>query len=88
MVSFKTIYNWFYAGRINASLSVLRRKGKSRLPQETREKFIIGTSISKRPKEVKTRKTVAIGNWIWSSPLAERVKGVWQLLSSERHVCI
>lgn len=80
MVSFKTIYNC-YAG------TVLRRKGKSRLPQETRGKFIIGISISKRPKEVKTRKTVAIGNWIRSSPLAERVKGVWQLLSIERHVC-
>ena len=60
MVSFKTVYNC-YAGRIDASLSVLRRKGKSRLPQETREKFIIGTSISKHPKEVKTRETV--GHW-------------------------
>lgn len=80
MVSFKTVYNC-YAG------TVLRRKGKSRSPQETRGKFPIDTSISKRPKEVKTRKTVAIGNWIRSSPLAERVKGVWQLLSSERHVC-
>ena len=87
MVSFKTIYNWLYAGRINASLSVLRRKGKSRLPQETRGKFTIDTSISKHPKEVKTRKTVAIGNWIRSSLLAKRVKGVWQLLSIERHVC-
>ena len=64
MVSFKTIYNWLYAGRIDASLSVLRRKEKSQSPLKTRGKFPIGISISKRPKEVKTRKTVAIGNWI------------------------
>ena len=80
MVSFKTVYNC-YAG------TVLRGKGKSQSPQETRRKFPIGISISKRPKEVKMRKTVAIGNWIRSSPLAEGVKGVWQLLSIERHVC-
>ena len=80
MVSFKTVYNC-YAG------TVLRGKGKSRSPQETRRKFPIGISISERPKEVKTRKTVAIGNWIRSSPLAEGVKGVWQHLSIERHVC-
>ena len=72
MVSFKTIYNWLYAGRINASLSVLRRKGKSRLPQETREKFTIATSISKRPKEVKTRETV--GHWELDTVVSSRGK--------------
>lgn len=66
MVSFKTVYNC-YAG------TVLRRKGKSRLPQETREKFIIGTSISKHPKEVKTRKTV--GHWELDTVVSSRGKG-------------
>ena len=51
MVAFKTIYNWLYAGLIDPDLSVLRRKGKSRQPKETRGTFRIGTSIAKRLKE-------------------------------------
>lgn len=58
MVSFKTIYNWLYKGLISCDLTVLRRKGKSRQPRETRGKFTIGTPISKRPKEVKKRESV------------------------------
>ena len=50
MVAFKTIYNWLYAGLIDLDLSVLRRKGKTRQPKETRGRFRIGTSIAKRPK--------------------------------------
>ncbi|MBM7643318.1 IS30 family transposase [Streptococcus loxodontisalivarius] len=61
MVSFKTVYTWLYKGLITCDLTVLRRKGKSRQPQETRGKFLIGTPISKRPKDVKKRKTV--GHW-------------------------
>lgn len=57
MVAFKTIYNWLYAGLIDLDLSVLRRKGKSQQPKETRGKFSIGTSIAKHPKEVRNRKT-------------------------------
>ena len=57
MVAFKTIYNWLYAGLIDLDLSVLRRKGKTRQPKETRGTFRIGTSIAKRPKEVSNRKT-------------------------------
>nr|WP_233275302.1 hypothetical protein [Streptococcus entericus] len=34
MVTFKTIYNWLYAGLIHLDLSVLRRKGKSRQPRK------------------------------------------------------
>ena len=30
MVTFKTIYNWLYAGLIDLDLSILRRKGKTR----------------------------------------------------------
>ncbi|EFQ60232.1 hypothetical protein HMPREF9192_2058 [Streptococcus vestibularis F0396] len=52
MVAFKTIYNWLYDGLIDLNLSVLRRKGKSRQPKETRGRFRIGTPIAKRPKEV------------------------------------
>ena len=72
MVSFKTIYNWLYAGKIDCTLSVLRRKGKSRSPQETRGKFPIDTSISKRPKEVKTRETV--GHWELDTVVSSRGK--------------
>ena len=80
MVSFKTVYNC-YAG------TVLRGKGKSQSPQETREKFILGTSISKPPKEVKTRKTV--GDWELDMVVSYRrkSKGVWQLLLSEKQAC-
>ena len=52
MVAFKTIYNWLYAGLIDLDLSILRRKGKTRQPKETRGRFRIGTPIAKRPKEV------------------------------------
>ena len=61
----KTVYNC-YAG------TVLRGKGKSRSPQETRRKFPIGISISKRPKEVKTRKTV--GHWELDTVVSSRGK--------------
>ena len=39
MVAFKTIYNWVHAGLIDLDLSVLRRKGKTRQPKETRGRF-------------------------------------------------
>ena len=65
MVSFKTVYNC-YAG------TVLRGKGKSQSPQETRRKFPIGISISKRPKEVKTRETV--GHWELDTVVSSRGK--------------
>ena len=52
MVAFKTIYNWLYDGLIDLNLSVLRRKGKSRQPKETRGRFRSGTPMAKRPKEV------------------------------------
>ena len=61
MVAFKTIYNWLYAGLINLDLSVLRRKGKTRQPKETRQTFRIDTPIAKRPKEVRIRES--FGHW-------------------------
>lgn len=72
MVAFKTIYNWLYAGLIDLDLSVLRRKGKTRQPKETRERFRIGTSIAKRPKEVRNRKT--FGYWELDTVVSSRRK--------------
>ena len=55
-VSFKTIYNWLYQGKLKGITEKhLRQKGKSRKAKETRRKFFVGTPISKRPKEIKKR---------------------------------
>lgn len=72
MVSFKTIYNWLYKGMISCDLTVLRRKGKSRQPKETRGQFRVGTPISKRPKDVKNRGTV--GHWKLDTVVSSRGK--------------
>ena len=71
-VSFKSIYNWIYSGLIQTPLTVLRRKGKSRKPKETRGKFNIGTSISKRPKSVKNREE--FGHWELDTVVSSRGK--------------
>lgn len=61
-ISFKTIYRWLYQGKLpQVTISVLRQKGKRLKPAEKRGKFAMGTSISERPKEVKSRKTS--GHW-------------------------
>ena len=72
MVTFKTIYNWLYAGLIDLDLSVLRRKGKTRHPKETRGRYRIGTSIAKRPKEVRNRET--FGHWELDTVVSSRGK--------------
>ena len=72
MVAFKTIYNWLYAGLIDLDLSVLRRKGKTRQPKETRGTFRIGTSIAKRPKEVRNREN--FGHWELDTVVSSRGK--------------
>lgn len=60
-VSFKTIYNWIYAGRLEGiTKNALRRKGKKRTSPTARH-FARGTPIRKRPKEVYSRKT--FGHW-------------------------
>ncbi len=46
---------------MEVSLTVLRQKGKRQKPRETRGRFNVGTPISKRPKEVKTRES--FGHW-------------------------
>ncbi len=59
---FKTIYRWLYDGRLTVSeTQVLRHKGKRRKPLETRGKFLVGTPICQRPKEVCKRTT--FGHW-------------------------
>lgn len=70
-VSFKTIYNWIYQTKLNQqNLSNLRQKGKRRKPIEKRGKFSIGTSIHKRPKEVKSRET--FGHWELDTMVSSR----------------
>jgi len=62
ILSFKTIYTWFYKGLLNrGDLSMLRQKGKRRKPVETRGKFAVGQSIADRPEEVEDRET--FGHW-------------------------
>ena len=70
MVAFKTIYNWLYAGLIDLDLSVLRRKGKTRQPKETRGTFRIGRSIAKRPKGIRNRET--FGHWDLDTVVSSR----------------
>ena len=72
IISFKTIYNWLYKGVLSIDLKVLRRKGKSRKPQEKRGRFNIGTSISKRPKVVKKR--TEFGHWELDTVVSSRGK--------------
>lgn len=72
IVSFKTIYNWIYIGQLEVSLEMLRRKGKTRKPHETRGKFIIGKSISQRHKEMKSRQN--FGHWELDTMVSSRGK--------------
>ena len=88
MVAFKTIYNWLYAGLIDPDLSVLRRKGKSRQPKETRGTFRIGTSIAKRPKEVRNRET--FGHWELDTVVSSRgqKQGLFSDLSGAKNALL
>lgn len=71
-LSFKTIYNWIYQGKIaHISSNQLRHKGKRR-KKETRGKFSVGNSISIRPKEVKKRET--FGHWELDTVVSSRGK--------------
>lgn len=72
VVCFKTIYNWIYSGLIAFDIANLRRKAKSRKAKETRGKFNIGTSIRKRPKEVKKRQE--FGHWELDTVVSSRGK--------------
>ena len=71
-LSFKTIYNWIYSGIIDFDISKLRRKGKYRKNKETRGRLNIGTSIRKRPKNIKYRDT--FGHWELDTVVSSRGK--------------
>jgi transposase, IS30 family len=72
-ISFKTIYNWLYKGLLSIpDLLVLRQKGKRQKLRETRGRFNIGTSIQKRPKEIKKRETFV--HWELESVVSGRGK--------------
>ena len=71
-VSFKTIYNWLYAGRLTGiTVQNLRRKGKKRSCQNLAF-YARGTPIRKRPKEVYDRKT--FGHWELDTVVPQRGK--------------
>jgi transposase, IS30 family len=70
-VCFKTIYRWLYAGRLAAGeVRVLRHKGKRRKPTETRGRFLVGKTISQRPKEI--RKRESFGHWELDTVVSSR----------------
>lgn len=72
-ISFSTIYRWIYYKCIDkCTVELLRRKGKSLKPKETRGKFNIGKTIKDRPKEVRKRKT--LGHWELDTVVSSRGK--------------
>jgi len=72
-LSFKTIYNWLYEGRLTGlTAEVLRRKGKKRSCKNLAF-FSRGTPIRKRPKEVHSRET--FGHWELDTVVSGREKG-------------
>ncbi|SDT49406.1 transposase, IS30 family [Paenibacillaceae bacterium GAS479] len=72
-VCFKTIYRWLYRGLVAArTVKVLRHKGKRQKPVETRGRFPVGTPISKRPKEIRSRTT--FGHWELDTVVSSRGK--------------
>ncbi|WIV21157.1 IS30 family transposase [Paenibacillus polygoni] len=73
MVSFKTIYRWLYQGRmIRNTVQQLRHKGKRQKSQEKRGRFLVGTSIKQRPKEIRSRET--FGHWELDTVVSSRGK--------------
>jgi IS30 family transposase len=89
-VSFKTIYRWLYQGLVmKGNFRVLRHKGKSRGPKETRGRFNVGKSIRQRPKEVRKRKRASdTGNWIPLSQAVVKARVVSLHLQSARRASI
>ncbi len=72
-IAFSSIYNWLYNGILNRfSVELLRRKGRSLKPKETRGKFNIGKTIKQRPKEV--RKRTSVGHWELDTVVSSRGK--------------
>ena len=59
-------------GLVEADSGLLRQKGKRQKPRETRGRFNIGLSISKRPSDVKGRQT--FGHWELDTVVSGRGK--------------
>ncbi len=59
--SFKTIYRWIYAGYLDCSVNVLRKKGKTRKRLGNGGRYTTGKSIRKRDKSVYNR--LEFGHW-------------------------
>ncbi|WP_411347016.1 IS30 family transposase [Paenibacillus sp. WLX2291] len=72
-VSFKTLYNWLYAGRLSrGEFQVLRHKGKRQKSAEKRGRFTIGKSIQQRPQAIRSRET--FGHWELDTMVSSRGK--------------
>ena len=72
-ISFKTLYNWLYQGKLPSHLlSCLRQKGKRQRPPEKRGKIKIEYSIHQRPESVKNRKQ--FGHWELDTMVSSRGK--------------
>ncbi|MCZ8521890.1 MULTISPECIES: IS30 family transposase [Paenibacillus] len=71
-VCYKTIYRWLYEGRLKADVKVLRHKGKRHKPMETRGRFLVGTPICQRSKEIRKRTT--FGHWELDTVVSSRGK--------------
>ncbi len=72
-ISYKTIYNWLYQGRLSGvKITVLRQKGKRQKSAEKRGRFAVGAPISSRPTDVKSRET--FGHWELDTMVSSRGK--------------
>lgn len=72
-ISFKTIYNWLYQGKLaDNTVQVLRRKGSKRTCRNLAF-YSRGVSIRKRPKEVYSRET--FGHWELDTVVSGKEKG-------------
>lgn len=71
-LSFKTIYRWLVYRLVGTAIGslVLRQKGKSQPPKEIRGRLNIGTTISKRPKDV--RKLTTFVHWKLDTVVSRR----------------
>lgn len=77
-ICFKTIYRWIYQGLLpDIDVNHLRHKGKRR-KAEKRGKFSMGTPISQRPKEVKSRET--FGHWELDLIAEEQFKSTGEIM--------
>ena len=71
-LSFKTIYNWIYTGKLKGvSLRICDIKENVEKRKHI-SKFLIGNSITTRPKDVKSRKT--FGHWELDTIVSSRGK--------------